>query len=98
MATANTNGSTAQEFDRLIADFRQHVQQLMAEKQQLVEERDELRRQVEALKAKAAGYLPILREWSHMTFPPEEAERIMRQNQWVDFKAIQEVLRQVQGA
>ena len=98
MATATTNGSIAQEFDRLIADFRRHVQQLMAEKQLLAEECDGLRRKVEALEAKWADYLPIIRDWANTKFTPEDAERIMRHNQWVDFKEIQEVLQQVQSA
>lgn len=98
MATATTNGSTAQDFERLLADFRRHVQQLMAEKQQLVEECGGLRREVETLEAKWAYYLPIIREWAKTSLTPEEAERIMRRNQWVDFGAIQEVLKQVQSA
>jgi hypothetical protein len=62
----------------------------------LQDERDKLAHQLAALQEKLSHYAPVVREWMMRQLPPEEAEGIMRANQWVDFETVMRELSSVQ--
>lgn len=93
---AHDNGTAAAELDNLIADFRRHIQQLLANNDQLQQEIVDLRRQVAAWKERHENCAYLLRHADSIRQTPEELERIVRHGQWVDYQEIVKVVAQVQ--
>lgn len=58
-------------------------------------ENQELRDSLNLMKEKLRNYQPILRAFGNSLLTPEEAERIMREDKWVEFE---EIMREVQRA
>lgn len=100
-----TSGNGTAELDRLITDLQAHTRHVIQERDdlarsvtQLERERDELAQRLAALEEKHSSYALIVREWMTQRLSPEEAEAIMRADQWVDFETVMRELDSVQDA
>ncbi|MCI0682631.1 MAG: hypothetical protein L0Y71_11045 [Gemmataceae bacterium] len=92
------NGDAEAELNQLFADLHRRFQELVAEKNQLEHECVQLRQTVSQLQEKCANYSALVRHYGALVHTPEDVERVMRHNQWVEFQEIEKVLAEVQDA
>jgi hypothetical protein len=89
----STNGTAAAEMDRLLNGLRSHVNQLLLDQEglkdtirQLEDERKRLLETVAHLQEKCRNYAPIVVQWADSLLTREEAEAIVKKNEWVDLE------------
>ena len=95
-------GVNALEVDRSLAQLQELSNKLLAERDLLSQrlrnlegENLELRSSLAALKEKWEDYRPIIQKWGRELMSPEEAEEIMKANDWISLDEFRHEVQQI---